>query len=555
MLCSDEIASLHTYPLLTVAEMRQIEAEANASGLSYAQMMQNAGRAAAEIIDSELAKANPLSSRCEPVNVLLLIGPGNNGGDGLVCGAALREKRPERYKVTAALLRPRDEQAPPYAQAVQQGVTCFVLEGESWRARLHEALDEANVVVDALLGTGIARPIEGTLREVLRLVAEWRGRNRAGKLFALDGITGMNYDTGALDLAAVPADVTVTFHAPKRGHFCFPAAGARGKLYIASIGISQPSAQPSAVLVGEDWVSERLPMRPPDANKGTFGRVLVIGGCAAYVGAPTLAARAAYRVGAGLVALAVPNTIKLAVAALCPEATFIPLPITEDAHTLHSLLPITTWLAHAPATVVLGPGLGQAAPTRDFLRGVLDALRAQPPCGLVVDADALNLLAGEAEWHTLLPPNSVLTPHPGEMARLMGSTVEAVQSDRIGVALEAAQRWGHVVVLKGAHTVIASPKGEAGVLPFANAALAVAGVGDVLAGCVGGLLAQGQSPFVAAVCGAFTHGAAGDTWRSKHGQAGLLARDLLDLLPEALHRLSANAAALPLIHITQELNL
>lgn len=539
MSLTDPISSAHTYPLLTVAEMRQIEAEADQNGLSYAQMMQNAGRAAARIIELEAARLAPGLDRSPrfPLQVLLLVGPGNNGGDGLVCGAALRETAPERFAVTAALLRQRAQHDPVYAQALRHGVQCFVVEDDAELAHLREALDQADLVVDALLGTGVSRPIEGVLGEVLKQVAAWRQRKPSRRLIALDGATGMNYDTGALDPAAVPADVAVTFHSPKRGHVCFPAAGAIGRLYLADIGIVQTSAQPSALLIGKDWVSERLPARAPDANKGTFGRVLVIGGCAAYVGAPTLAARAAYRVGAGLVTLAVPSAVKLAAAVLVPEATFVPLPGVEEAHAPKGLPPLAEWIAQFPdAVVVLGPGLGQAEHTRDFLRGFLELLRARPPRSLLVDADALNLLTSEPNWHALLPPNSVLTPHPGEMARLLGCSVMEVQADRIGKALDAARRWGHVVLLKGAHTVIAAPEEKAGVLPFANPALAVAGTGDVLAGCISGLMAQGEPPFVAAVCGAFVHGEAGELWRRERGSTGLCASDLTDLLPRCLRQ-------------------
>ncbi|MCS7088014.1 MAG: NAD(P)H-hydrate dehydratase [Thermoflexales bacterium] len=521
-----------TFPLFSVAEMRQAEAEADARGLSYAQMMQNAGRRAAEFIVEEL-----LSGLFYP-HVVVLVGPGNNGGDGLVCATALVH---QAWSVVAALLRPRDATSDPvYAEALRAGVQCFVVEGDAGLERLREVLSQADVIVDALLGTGTSRPIEGTLREVLRLVASTR--KQTARIVALDGVTGMNYDTGALDPSAVPADYTLSFHALKRGHVCFPAAGACGRRFVVDIGIEQPQSW-LVFSAGRDWVKAWLPQRAPDANKGTHGRVLVVGGSEAFVGAPILAARAAYRVGAGLVTLAVPQSVKPTAATLCPEATFVPLPESVATHDARALPRLEEWLAqHPESVVVLGPGFSLAAEARAFLEALLAYLPKVSQRALVCDADALNWLAGQKEWQARLPAESVITPHPGEMARLMKCSVAEVQADRIGNAQRAACQWRHVVVLKGAHTVIASPDGRIAVLPFANPALAVAGTGDVLAGAIGGLMAQGLPPFEAAVCGGFVHALAAE----HSGEAGLLASELADRLPEALNQVKrGDFVALP----------
>jgi hydroxyethylthiazole kinase-like uncharacterized protein yjeF len=540
--------------ILSVAEMRELERIADAHGLSYAQMMQNAGNAAAEVILQRLGRSSAASPR-----VLVLVGPGNNGGDGLVCAAALAKAG---VTTQCYLLKPRGDDDPVYAAARAQGIFMADAQNDMRLRVLHQMVTHADVIVDALLGTGTSRPIEGTLREVLREVSREMSRRRQANrqvpsstcaLIALDGVTGMNYDTGALDPAAVPADLTITFHAPKRGHYCFPAAQACGELVVAPIGVEAlaigdwrsvsnlQSPIPNLQLADASLVRDLLPARRLDANKGTFGRVAVIGGCSDYLGAPVLSARAAYRVGAGLVALAVPTVVKPGAAAACTEAIFIPLPESIEHHTPAALHRIMAWLSSAKggAAVVLGPGIGQAPQTAGFIGDFLDALAAihDQLKGLVCDADALNLLAQVPAWWSRLPTLTVLTPHAGEMARLAQATVGEIQSDRIGSALKYADAWGHIVVLKGAHTVIAAPGWRGVVLPFANPAMAAAGTGDVLAGCVAGLLAQGLSPMDAAVCGAYLHGAAGERWRAEHGDAGLLAGDLVSYLPDVIHQL------------------
>lgn len=520
-------------PLLTVAQMRDVERRADESGLSYAQMMQNAGRNAARVILNRLRQR--LSS-AGSIRVLVLCGPGNNGGDGLVCAdelaeAAQRDGLPIITQVY--LLKPRSEEDPVFVPLRRRGLFIADAENDLRLRVLHQLVTHADVAVDALLGTGVSRPIEGALRDVLREVRA----NRPAWLVALDGVTGMNYDTGALDPAAVPADLTVTFHAPKRGHYCYPAAGACGELVVVPIGITPAAGDANVTLASDDWMRTRLPVRPADANKGTHGQVLVVGGCSDYSGAPALSAAAAYRVGAGLVTLAVPPAIQPVVAAHLREATYLTMPGSRGSLSPEALPRICEWITSARERhgLLVGPGMGQSEPARDFLAGLLahfegHGLHARP----VLDADGLNLAANLPDWPARLPRPAILTPHPGEMARLTGLSVTEVQADRIRCALRYAAVWGHVVVLKGAHTVVAAPNDMAVVSPFANPAMAVAGTGDVLAGAIAGFLAQGLSPFDAAVCGVYAHAKAGELWRDRGGDAGMLAGDLLPLLPEAL---------------------
>lgn len=523
--------------ILTVAEMREVERLADAAGLPYAQMMQNAGRNAAQVI---LGRFTASLQR-----VLVLAGPGNNGGDGLVCATVLCEAG---VQVDCVLLRPRNDQDDVFVAARQAGAQMHM------PAALASLLPHASLVIDALLGTGVSRPIEGTLREVLQTV-----KASGASVVALDGPTGMNYDTGALDEAAVPAQLTITFHAPKRGHFCFPAVEACGELVVVSIGterfeiedwresanLTSPPQGRSTIsdlqLAGDDLARSLLPSRKLDSNKGSHGKALVMGGCSDYFGAPTLTARAAYRAGAGLVAMAVPQAIQHMAAMLCAEATFVPLPESQNAHNAASLPRLLQWLngVKEGAAVALGMGMGQSNEAAAFMDAILakDAIHSVSLRGLLCDADALNHLSRMPDWHTRVPALSVLTPHAGEMARLTGLSIAEVQADRIGVALKYADAWHQIVVLKGAYTVIASPAQRGVVLPFSNPAMATAGTGDVLAGCIVGLMAQGASAFDAAVCGTYLHGRAGEAWRNAHGDAGMLAGDLLPLIPDQIYEL------------------
>lgn len=272
-----------------------------------------------------------------------------------------------------------------------------------------------------------------------------------------------------------------------------------------------------AFQVSIDDVRKRLPVRRADANKGSHGRVLVIGGSSNFIGAAALAGIAAYRVGAGLVTLCVPDDIKPIVAGMCPEATFLHFEAAE-CHALDNV-----------KAVVLGPGMSQSDSARKLLT---EYMREPLQTPHVLDADALNMLAPMDAPQ--LPNGTVLTPHLGEMSRLTGQSLSELQANRLLHATYYAQMWGCILVLKGAETIIAAPSTTPAILPFANPALAVAGTGDVLSGCIGGLLAQGLAPIDAAICGAYVHGSAGQMWSDQYGDAGLLASDILMLLPTVL---------------------
>ncbi len=554
--------------LLTAAKMRELEKRSDASGNTFAQMMEQAGTLTARaIIDTwEIAGQK----------VLVLVGPGNNGGDGLVCARALHDAA---AAVTLYLWkREPSEEDVNWRLCRERGIPYIRAEEDPELARLEQELDDTELIVDALLGTGVARPIEGLLKEVLETVQERLGSTEihsaqliapahpaAGAqehshrptVVAVDLPTGLNPDTGALDPAAVPADMTVTFAFPKVGQYRFPGAEAVGELVVADIGIPQDWADdvPLSVVTGQE-LAPLLPARPRSSNKGTFGKALLACGSLDFTGAPRLAAMAAGRVGAGLVTLAVPRTIYPVVGANLNEATYLPLPDLDGAWAPRAVRPLIDHARDYEALLV-GCGFGRADSTADFLSRLLGlgsgaARRKSPLPSLVIDADALNLLSEIKNWWTkakfAVPP--ILTPHPGEMSRLTGLSISEIQRDRVGIATSYAKLWNTIVVLKGAFTVVANPDGRAALIPFATPALATAGTGDVLAGAIVGFLAQlraaslkagEDSPeraaadaFDAAVLGAYIHALAGELAGDEIGLTGVVAGDLAPQLPEAI---------------------
>lgn len=530
--------------IYTVDEMTATEKAADKAGTSYAQMMETAGRAVAQAIVDRQEVAGK--------QVLVLVGPGNNGGDGLVAGRYLAEVGAD---VAFYLFRPRDPQEDPNFALVQQ-MNLFVIIGEydqRYRA-LRLRLRSAEIIIDGLLGTGVSRPIEGDLADLMRQVSgglQERARETAGGeeyglagataivphvpvperpvIVAVDCPSGLNCDTGELDPLTLPADLTVTFAGPKRGHFRFPGHTASGEIVVADIGIDSTLPEVRTVqleLATAGWARAKLPERKAFGHKGTFGTVLIVGGSERYWGAPLLSGRGAYRAGAGLVALTVPRSLRSMIAGRLPEATYPLVPEPDDLGQ-PTARQVLNYMRNYDALLV-GPGLGE---DYSFVQAFLGGNKYPP---LVIDADGLNALAGIENWHKRLPAETILTPHPGEMARLMDIPLVKLQRmDRVAVAQEQAVAWQKIIVLKGAFTAVARPDGHCMLLPFANPILATAGSGDVLGGVILGLLGQGLPAYEAAVLGAYLHGAAGELARASLGDAGLLASELADWVPEA----------------------
>jgi hydroxyethylthiazole kinase-like uncharacterized protein yjeF len=534
--------------IVTVEQMRAIEQEADASGLTFDQMMENAGRAIAQEV---LARFTDMTK----LRVAILVGPGNNGGDGLVAGHYLLQAGAQ---VGAYLFGARGEEDENLARLRSKGgLIAEADQDQRWRV-LTNLVNSADILVDALLGTGTSLPLRGEIQKGLRRVgASLRKLEARPYVVAVDCPSGMDCDSGDAADETLAADLTVTLAAAKIGLLRFPGAEFVGELVIADIGIPPDQEPLSAVqleIPTPEVLREWLPPRPRSSHKGTFGRVIVNAGSVNYPGAAVLAGRAAYRVGAGLVTMAVPASIQVLIVGTLPEATWLLLPhemgvVAEDARGI-----IAEEFENTEALLV-GPGFAREETTKAYLEalfgGGMPGRRhpigfvtgetpeekgdSEPLPACIIDADGLNLLSELEEWAMRLPKWSILTPHPGEMARLTGEEVGEIQADRVGAATRFAAQWGQVVVLKGAFTVVASPEGRTAMIPFATAALARAGTGDVLAGAIAGLRAQGVNPFEAAVLGAYLHGRAGEIAAEYAGtSAGVLAGDVDAALAEAI---------------------
>lgn len=550
--------------LVTVQEMKEIEQATDQAGLPYAEMMERAGSAVARAVISRCGASGRV--------ILVLAGPGNNGGDGLVAGRILADAGNEVHVYLWKRSEAHDDER--LADAIEAGATIHSYSSDPSLNTVSGIAMRADVIIDALLGTGAKGALRDGAAEILAAISTLVSQRRAlpekspvsvseipalqqppkvPLIVAVDVPSGLDADTGEIDPRALHADICITFAYPKRGHFFFPGAAHIGELSVADIGTAEELASAVTCAVAtHSAIRSRLGPRPLDAHKGSFGKVLVVAGSSNYIGAPALAARAAYRSGAGLVTLAAPGPIHTALASQLPEATYLTLP-SDMGVIAPQAVPLLVASLPGYNALLLGPGITQEDPARDFVRTLLERHEksASKAIGFirpareereritlpatVIDADGLNLLARIPAWPNLLPERTVLTPHPGEMARLLSDDPLAGERDRVRVAATAAERWGCTVVLKGAYTVVASPGHDTEVIPFAEAALATAGTGDVLAGTVAGLLAQGLSCHDAAVCGAYIHGLAGVLWARDHGHAGMLASDLADLLPEARH--------------------
>jgi hydroxyethylthiazole kinase-like uncharacterized protein yjeF len=355
---------------------------------------------------------------------------------------------------------------------------------------------------------------------------------------SVDLPSGLDADTGAVDEACLFADVTITLAYPKLGLFTFPGAERVGRVIVAPIGIKPKLADDiTTALITPEWVKSVLPKRPLNANKGSFGKVIVAAGSINYIGAAYLACTAATRVGTGLVTLATARSLQPVLAAKLTEVTYTPLPEAEPNIIGAEAASFFVEQLREYDVLLMGCGLGQHPSTQEFVRKSLFSLTPIMPRGVVLDADALNALAKIDKWWQKMKYPAVLTPHPGEMARLTGISVNEIQGNRLKTTQRMAVEWQKVVVLKGAYTVIAAPDGRAKLDPSANPGLASAGTGDVLSGAIAGMLAQGLPPFDAACCGAYLHSAAGRLVREELGDAGMVASDLLPILPKAIKKL------------------
>jgi hydroxyethylthiazole kinase-like uncharacterized protein yjeF len=514
--------------LVKAAEMHSMDQAATLQyGIPGLVLMENAGLS---IVDAILERC--WEHRPEGKSAVILVGPGNNGGDGLVAARHLfnRGSRVKIFLIAQPELYRGDAAA--NMQIVKlMGIPWQVFESAQVPV-LQMAIHDSDLVIDAVFGTGFRGVPQEPLSTLIRLV------NQAGKpVLAVDLPSGLEADSGRVAGECIKAELTVTMGMPKLGLCLNPGAGFCGDLVIGDISFPpELHGEDDGCYYLIDWqmVAGILPGRQKEQHKGSFGHVAVIGGTRGYTGAVCLASGGALRSGAGQVTAVVPESLYPVLAMKLTEAMSRSAEEADGgagfaaaARTgLQSLLERSTVLA-------VGPGLGQAPETAIFLKDLLRNTRYP----LVLDADALNLLSLDNEL--LSDPdmmkqrqNWVLTPHPGEMGRLLGGlSTDEVQADRVGLASQASRIWGATVVLKGARTVIATPQGKVMINSTGNPGLATGGTGDVLAGLIAGLLAQGISTVQAAVAGVYIHGLAADRLAASRGMAGLIAGDLLTEIP------------------------
>jgi NAD(P)H-hydrate epimerase len=512
--------------IVTASQMVALEQASEGHGVSTDTLMENAGLAVARAARETLGAV-------AGAGVLVLAGPGNNGADGLVVARHLQRWGAE---VTAYIVTRRPDPDPKMELARDYRISVVHSSQDSDLAFLDRLLAGSRMVIDAVLGTGRARPLEGQVRDIMLRVNARRSHARRPVIVALDLPTGVNCDTGDMDPAAIHADLTLALGFPKTGLLAFPAVERVGQLRVLGIGLPPGMDEEAAIdleLLTPHWVGSRLPARPLNSHKGTFGHVLVVAGSRNYVGAAYLASQAAVRAGAGLVTLAAPQSVDAIAAGKLTEVIHLPLP-EDEAGRIHpdAAQLLREGLVRYDALAV-GSGIGWSEGTTAFLERLL--LQEPPPqVPTVIDADGLNNLSRLPNWWQRLGGPAVLTPHPGEMATLTGASTAEVQRDRVESARRWAERWQAAVALKGAYTAVAHPGGLVRISPFANPGLASGGTGDVLTGIVGGLLAQGLSPYRAACCGVYLHGAAAERVRKEQGDAGAIASDLLDHLPSTI---------------------
>ena len=460
--------------------------------------------------------------------VTIFCGKGNNGGDGFVVARLLRRKGAKVRVLLFSDPKNLKGDAQTMHRRLIRSAGASVLTAQPTKAQTCKAADQADFLIDALLGTGLSSPVKGQYKEAITAM-----NDSSAPTIAVDLPSGIHSDTGEILGTAVRACLTVTFGCPKVGLYLGEAINQAGKILIADIGIPEEYVSALSLnrqLVTSQMIKPLLPQRSTAAHKGTFGHVGIIAGSPGKTGAAALAGRAALRIGTGLVTVATPKGVNAILEALLLEAMTAPMPETDEGTLGLSAIPSLIEFTKSRTALAIGPGIGTHQETGELVGTLLSSLNQ--PC--VIDADALNLLAGRTSTLSSSKIPHILTPHPGEMARLLADhSPQSVNHDRLGVACRFSETHHVIVVLKGARTIIASPDGQAAICPTGNPGMASGGMGDALTGIIAGLLAQGLAPWNAAKAGVFLHGLAGDLAAEKIGQAGLIASDLIECIPHA----------------------
>lgn len=509
--------------IVTAAQMKELDrrtiTEAKVPG---ATLMERAGSG---VVSAMERAAGSLSGK----TVTILCGKGNNGGDGFVVARLLRKQRAKVHVLMLA--HPSDlsgDAKMMYRKFISVAGAKAVSVSPS-AGIIRAALTQSDMIVDALLGTGLSASVSAPYQAAIEAI-----NDAAAPVVAVDLPSGVHADTGAVLGAAVRADMTVTFGLPKLGLYTGAGLEHAGTVEVVDIGIPPAFVETIASrvsLITMETVHRLLPDRRVSSHKGTYGHAGIIAGSVGKTGAAAMAAKAALRVGAGLVTVATPASVNDTLEAKLLEAMTVPMPETKARTLSRTGLEDILSFIHARTAVAVGPGLTTHPETVELIHALLP--RLEKPS--VLDADALNALAGQTSLlgECKIPP--ILTPHPGEMARLVGgASTRSINDDRIGAAVTFAQARRVMLVLKGARTVVAHPDGRAAICPTGNPGMATAGTGDVLTGMIVGLLAQGLDPWDAACAGTYLHGLAGDLAAVRMGYVGMIAGDVIEQIPSAL---------------------
>ena len=467
-----------------------------------------------------------------PQKTIVLAGGGNNGGDGLVVARLLKNAGwNAKVHFLAAARKASPDCKAQLAAAKKFGVPVIFAPPEE--RDFHAAL-----VVDAIFGTGLSKEVAGEYAKTIGDI------NRFGEdIIAVDIPSGISADTGRVMGTAVRADFTVTFGLPKLGHVLYPGAEHAGRLFIEDIGFPRGLLDDQAIpceLIERGPMALIVPERPLNSFKNTFGHVLALAGSRGKTGAALLCARAALRAGAGLVTLGIPEEVADVFQSRVLDEMTLPLPSKDGSVSIAAREHIFSFIHERGDVLAMGPGLGVTPDTRKLVPEIIKAC----PVPMVLDADALNALEGVSNFGVLADAKApvVITPHPGEMGRLIGKKTREIEEDRIGAAAFLSERTGAYVILKGARTVIAEPGGKIFINPTGTPGMAKAGVGDVLTGMLAGFLAQGVTPLDAAMLSVFTHGLAGEIAACKRGLHSMLASDIHDTIKDALETIENDRA-------------
>jgi len=515
-------------PIISVDEMIALEMRAVQVGYSEAQMMERAGLE----LGRKIEKRYGIQGK---KRILGIAGSGNNGGDTLT---ALHFLRQLGWDCCAYVLAVEKTDAQLVSRVRISGVNLIDASKDNRYLNLAFECKRADIILDGILGTGIHLPLSSGIAEILTIIEV----NRQQAIVAsVDCPSGIDCRTGQMANEVLSADITFCMGAVKKGLLTLPAFSKAGQLEGIDFGLEEVLPKWSNHLdfvADAKLVSKHLPERPRDAHKGTFGSVLIIGGCTEYRGAPLLAAHAAYSLGTGLVRLAVPASIISSEAANLPEAVWSGLSESEGYLTEKSALELAIQQKASDGVWLLGLGLGLTADTKAFFGELMfglggdDLKRRKSGRRLLIDADGLRILSKIPDWWQKIHVPLVITPHPGEMAALTNLAVSEIQANRLEITKTYAQKWDCVVVLKGALTIVSNADGQVCVISGANAVLSKAGSGDVLAGMITALMAQGVSDFPAAYCAAWIHFQCGLAALTRIGlPESVLATDLVNAIP------------------------